>query len=82
MCRAINLIFFFQKENVQKHRGMNLLATEKRRNYLVSEPIYQAAKFFGRNLLIIDMKKSQVLINRSVYLGLPILENSNVSVLI
>ena len=44
-------------ENVRKHRDIKLVTTEKRRNHLVSEPNYQATKFFSENSLAIEMKK-------------------------
>ena len=34
------------------------LTTERRRNYLVSEPNYQSTKFFTENLLAIQMKNN------------------------
>ena len=33
-------------KNVRKNRNIKFAATEKRRNYLVSEPNYDTAKFF------------------------------------
>ena len=33
-------------KNVRKNRNIKLATTEKRRNYLVSEPNYDIAKFF------------------------------------
>ena len=59
-------------ENVRKHRNIEL-ATPKRRNYLVSEPNYHTANFFTENLLAIEMRKTQILMNKPVYLGLPVL---------
>ena len=50
----------------EKHRDIKLFTTEKRRNYLVS------IKRFSENLLPIKMKKIQILMNKSVYLGLSI----------
>ena len=38
-------------ENVRKHRDIKLVRTERRRNYLVSEPNYRTKKFFTENLL-------------------------------
>ena len=49
---------------------------ERRRNYLVSEPNYRTTKFFTQNLLAIQMRKTQILMNKPVYLGLPILDLS------
>ena len=63
-------------ENVRKHRNIKLVTTEKRRNYLVSEPNYHITKFFTENLLAIEMTKTQILMNNPVYLGLSILDLS------
>ena len=60
-------------ENVRKHRDIKLFTTERRRNYLVSEPNYHTTKFFTENVLVIEIKKKQILTNKSVYLGLSIL---------
>ena len=61
-------------ENVRKHRNIKLITTESRRNYLVSEPNYHTTKYFTENLLAIEMKKTQILSNNPVYLGLSILD--------
>ena len=45
--------------NVRKNRDIKLVATEKRRNYLVSESNYHTVKFFTENLLAIEIKKSK-----------------------
>ena len=44
-------------ENVKKYRDIKFVTTERRRNYLVSEPNYYTARFFTENLLAIEMKK-------------------------
>ena len=49
------------------------MTTERRRNYLVSEPNYQPTKFFKEKVLI-KKKKKKILINKPAYLGLSILE--------
>ena len=65
-------------ENVRKHRDIKLVTTERARHYLVSEPNYYTTKLFTENLLAIEMKKTQIYINKSVYLGLSILELSKI----
>ena len=47
-----NAVFGKSMENVRKHRDNKLVATERRRNYLVSEPNYHTKKFFTEYLLI------------------------------
>ena len=42
----------------EKHRYITLVTTERRRNYLVSEPNYHTSIFLTENLLAIQMKGS------------------------
>ena len=71
-----NAIFGKAMDNVRKHRDIKVVTTEKRINYLVSEPNCHTTKFFIENLLAVEMRKTQILINQPVYLGLSILEIS------
>ena len=59
---------FFGKtmENVRKHRDIKLVATDKKRNQLVSEPNYHTKKCFSKSLLAIEMKKIKVKMNKPV----------------
>ena len=63
-------------ENARKHRGVKLVITDMRRHYLVSEPDSHPIKFFIENLLAIERRKMHILLNKSVYLGLSILDLS------
>ena len=51
-----NAAFGKTMENVRKHRGIKLVTTERRRNYLASETNYHTTKFFTENLLAIRMR--------------------------
>ena len=73
-----NAVFGKTMENVRKHKDIKFVTTERRRNYLVSEPNYHTTKFFTKNLLEIEMKKTEILVNKPVYLGLSILELSKI----
>ena len=46
-----NAVFGKTMKNVRKHRDIKLVATNRRRNYLVSEPNYHMTKLFSENLL-------------------------------
>ena len=61
---------------MRKHRDIKLVTTERRINYLLSGPNYHTTKFFTKNLLAIEIKKTQVVMNNPVYLGLSILDIS------
>ena len=60
-------------ENVRKYRDSKCVTTERRRNFLVSEPNYYTTKSFTENILVIEMKKNQILMDN---LGLSILDLS------
>ena len=68
-----NSVFGKFAENVKKHRDLKRVTTERRRNYIVSEPNYHTTKSFTEHLLETGMRKTQILINKPVYLGLLIL---------
>ena len=55
--------------NVKKHSDIKLVTTEERKNYFVSEPNYHTAKFFAEDLLAIEIKKTEILMNKPVCLG-------------
>ena len=63
-------------ENVRKHRDNKLVTTDKRRNQLASEPNYHTTKHFSENLMAIEMKKTKVKMNKSIYFGMSILDIS------
>ena len=71
-----NALFRKIIENVKKHRYIKLTTTNRRRNYLVSESNYHTTKWFSENLVLIELKKIKVKMNKPVYLGLWILEIS------
>ena len=68
------MLFGKNMENVRKYGDIKLVTTEKRRNHLVSEPNYQTTKLFTEKLLAIEMKKTQIIMNKPAYLGLSILD--------
>ena len=45
-------------KNVRRHRNIKLATTERTRN---------TTKFFTENLLAIEMRKTQILMNKPVY---------------
>ena len=52
-----NSVFGKTMENVIKYRDIELVTTDKRRNWLVSEPNHHETKCFSENVLTIEMKK-------------------------
>ena len=60
-------------ENIRNHRDIKIVATNKQRNKLASEPIYHTTKHISENLLIIEMKRTEVKMNKAIQLGLSVL---------
>ena len=71
-------VFGKTMEDVRKDRDIKLVPTETRRNCLVSEPNYLSTKDFSDKLLTIEMKRTWILMNKSVYFGLSIIDISKI----
>ena len=67
-----NAVFGKAMENVRKHRDIKLVTTERRKNYLVSEPNYHTTKFFAESLLATEMKKKNKKQQRYLWINLSI----------
>ena len=65
-------------ENFSKNRDIKHVTTEKRRTYQVSATNYHSTNFSTENCLAIKMRKTQIFINKTAYLGLPIFELSKI----
>ena len=68
-----NVAFVKTMKNLRKDRDSKLVTTERRRNSLVSEPHFNTTNF-SQKLLAIEMEKTEILMNKLVYLGLSILK--------
>ena len=67
-----NAVFWEAMDNLRKY--IKLVTTKRRNNYLVSKPNFHSSKFLTKNLLAIEMKKTEILINKPVCFRLSILE--------
>ena len=70
-----NAVFGKTMGNVRKYRDIKLVTKERRINY---GPNYHTAKFFTENLLAIEIKKTEILMIKPVYLGHSILDLSKI----
>ena len=73
MCNAV---FGKSMEQVRNHRYIRLVTTDKKRCQLVSEPNYHTIKRFSEDLVVIEMRKTEIKMNKPIYLGLAILDIS------
>ena len=69
-----NTVFGKTMGNIRNHRDIKIVTTNKQRNKLASEPNYHTTKNISKNLLIIKMKKTEVKMNKPIYLGQAILD--------
>ena len=63
-------------ENVGKHRDIKIVTTNKQRNKFASEPNYLRTKYISEDLLIMETKKTEVKMNKPIYLVQAILDIS------
>ena len=73
-----NAVFDKTMENVRNHKDIKVVTTDKRRSILASEPNYQSTKYISKDLLIMEMKKVEVKMNKPIYLGQEILDISKI----
>ena len=71
-----NSVFGKTMENVRNHRDIKLVTSDKRRSILVSEPNYHSSKCISKDLMIIEMRKVEVKMNKPIYLDQAILDIS------
>ena len=57
-----------------ENTDIKVVATNKKRSKLVSEPNYHTMNCISENLSIIEIKKTKIKMNKPIYLGLSILD--------
>ena len=73
-----NSVFGETMENVRNHRDIKLVTPNKQRNKFASEPNYHTTKYISEDLLIMEIKKVEVKMNKPVYLSQAILDISKI----
>ena len=73
-----NSVFGKTMGNIRKHRDIKLVTTDRKRSKLVSEPNYHTINLISEDLSIIEMKKTNVKMNKPIYLVLSTLEISKI----
>ena len=71
-----NSVFGKTMENVRNHRDIKIVTTNKQRSKFASEPNYHTNKYISKDLLIMEMKKVEVKVNKPIYLVQAILDIS------
>ena len=71
-----HVVFGKTMENVRNRRVVKLVVTEERRKKLVSEPIYDSCEQFSDSLMAIEMRKTEVLMDKLIAVGQAMLDIS------
>ena len=71
-----NAVFGKTIENVRNRRDVKLVVTEERRKKLVSEPNYDSRKVFSESLMAIEMRKTEVFIDKPIAVEQAVLDIS------
>ena len=69
----INSIYGKTVLNDRNNGDINLVTTEYKRNNLASEPNLKSTKYISKDLLIMEMKKTELKVNKPIYLRQAIL---------
>ena len=71
-----DLFQLMTKGNVRNHRNIKIVTMDKRRSILASESHYHSTKYITKGLLIMEMKMTEVKMNKPIYVGQAILDLS------
>ena len=78
LLKLMNNAVFGKQWKILENRDIKLVTTVKKRNKLVSEPNYHTVNYISEDLSIIEMNKTEVKMNKPIYLGLSILDISKI----
>ena len=71
-----NSVFGKTMENIREHKDIKLINNIDGLNKYAREPNLKSIKYFSDNLLAIEMRKTEITMNKPVYLGQAILDIS------
>ena len=74
----INSVYGKTVQNNRKHRDIKLVTAEYKRKKLASEPNYHSTKCISKHLLVMELKKIEVRMNKPIYLGQAVLDLSKI----
>ena len=73
-----NSVFGKTMENIRNRVNVKLVNSEEKFKKLVAKPNYLNRKIFNENLVSVHMKKTSLMMNKPVYLGMCILDLSKI----
>ncbi|XP_057290716.1 uncharacterized protein LOC130613378 [Hydractinia symbiolongicarpus] len=77
--KLVNLsVFGKTMENLRNHHNIQLVTNEKKYTKLVMKPSFKGGNYFSSHLMGMEMCKTEVKMNKPVYIGQAILDNSKI----
>jgi len=73
-----NAVFGKFMENMRRRLNVELVNTPKRLRKVCAKPNFQSFKIFNEDLVAVNLKKTNIVLNRPTYIGLCILDISKV----
>ncbi|KAK3088565.1 hypothetical protein FSP39_020689 [Pinctada imbricata] len=73
-----NAVFGKTMENMRKRMNVELVNTKRRLRKLTSKPNFLSFKIFDEDLVAVNLKKPNIVLNRPIYAGFCILELSKI----
>ena len=74
-----NSVFGKTMENLRKRCNVQLVTDEKKLKKLISKPTFVSHKIFDENLVVVNMKKERLKLDKPSYVGMCILDLSKTS---
>ena len=74
-----NAVFGKTMENIRKHKNFKLVTNEKQYSKYVMKPNFKSATRFTENLVGIEMGKTEIVMNKPIYVGQAILDLSKIT---
>ena len=71
-----NSAFGKTMENIRNQRDIKIVTTNKQRSKYASESNYNTSKRISKDLMILELKKTEVKMNEPIYLGQAMLDIS------
>ena len=71
-----NSVFGKTMENIRNRVDVKLVNTQEKLRKLVAKPNFRSLKIFSENLVSVHMKKTHLIMNKPIYLGMCILDLS------
>ena len=63
-------------ENIRNHVAIKLCSNERKLEKLIAKPNFESETIFSKNVVAVHMKKNKIVFNKSIYIGMSVLEIS------